>query len=368
MTDNVGIALPSPPACHRARAQLAEHAARTRVTHQPGTKFLAIALVALLLLVLSGYAEASCNTFNYQPGTVSFPSATITLPNNLYSGLILWTSAPTPVASPLSGTCSGSTPNGLVNRVPGASSASAGDDTLFPTGIAGLSYRILFTGNNNFTNAPSGVHAYPNQPSGTGNISFSGNAQLQLVITNAIAFGSANPGSISGPIANWDVDGCTWFFFCGTGDVIDFSASGITFVPPACSITTDPTVVTLPTVYSSAFTGAGSTPGQTPFNVQLNCPSAAVGANLAITLATNSPVAGTPGVIANTAGSGFARNVGVQVLDRNGNPTPFGTPLSAGAVTAGNFNIQLSARYYQTGAPVTAGQVKATATYTITYQ
>jgi type 1 fimbria pilin len=324
--------------------------------------------LVLLLLVFSGYAEASCNTFNYQPGAVSFPSATITLPNNPYSGQILWTSAPTPVANPLSGTCSGSTPNGLVNRVPGAFSASAGDDTLFPTAISGLSYRILFTGNNNFTNAPSGVHVYPNQPSGTGNVSFSGNAQLQLVITDSVAFGNASPSFISGPIANWNVDGCAWIFFCGTGDVIDFSASGISFVPPACSILIDPTVVTLPTMYSSAFTGTGSTPGQTPFNVQLNCPSTAAGASLSITLATNSPVAGATGVIANTTGSGYAQNVGVQVLDRNGNPVAFGTAISAGTVTAGNVNVQLGARYYQTGTSVTAGQVKATATYTITYQ
>jgi type 1 fimbria pilin len=46
----------------------------------------------------------------------------------------------------------------------------------------------------------------------------------------------------------------------------------------------------------------------------------------------------------------------------------FGTAIPAGTVTAGSFNVQLGARYYQTGASVTAGQVKATATYTITYQ
>jgi type 1 fimbria pilin len=130
----------------------------------------------------------------------------------------------------------------------------------------------------------------------------------------------------------------------------------------------DPTVVTLPVVITSNFGAPGSVAGQTPFNVQLNCPSAAAGANLAITLATSNPVAGATGVIANTSGSGYAQNVGVQVLDRNGNPVSFGTAIPAGTVTAGSFNVQLGARYYQTGASVTAGQVKATATYTITYQ
>lgn len=330
---------------------------------------LAVLALGLLLLVVSSFARATCTTSNYHTGTVSFPSATITLPNGSYAGLVLWTSLPTAVVDPVQGTCSGSTSNGLQNQLAGQ--PGPGDDTLFPTGIAGLSYRILFTGSNNFTNAAAGVHAYPNQPYATGTVAFGGTAQLQLVITDPIAFGGASPSTISGLLAHWNVDGCVVVLgwpICGIGSVIDFTVSGITFVAPACTIAVDPTMVMLPTVYSSAFTGVGSISGQTPFNVQLNCPSAAAGANIAITLNTSNPVAGATGVIANTAGGGYAQNVGVQVLDRNGNPISFATAISAGTVTTGNFNVRLNARYYQTGVAVTAGQVKATATYTITYQ
>lgn len=330
---------------------------------------LVVLVLGLLLLAMSGFARATCTTSNYHTGTVSFPSATVTLPNGPYAGLVLWTSLPTPVVNPVQGTCTGSTSNGLQNQLAGQ--PGPGDDTQFPTGIAGLSYRILFTGSNNFTNAPLGVHAYPDQPDATGSITFGGTAQLQLVITDPVAFGGANPSTINGSIAHWNVDGCVILIVwpvCGIGSVIDFNTSGLTFVAPACTFAIDPTVVTLPTMYSSAFTGTGSTPGQMPFSVQLNCPSAAAGASLSITLATNSPVAGATGVIANAIGSGYAQDVGVQVLDRNGNPVAFGTAISAGTVTAGNVNVQLGARYYQTGTSVTAGQVKATATYTITYQ
>ena len=110
--------------------------------------------------------------------------------------------------------------------------------------------------------------------------------------------------------------------------------------------------------------GAGADAPNAPYGFG----TTATGADLAITLATANPVAGSTGVIANTAGGGYAQNVGVQVLDGNGNPVPFDSAISAGPVTAGNFNVQLNARYYQTGATVTAGQVKATATYTLTYQ
>lgn len=319
--------------------------------------------LGMALLAMAGRARADCSYTN-QPGTVTFaPPATITLPNTLSVGTILWTSSPVAATNPPTLTCGGTTNSGVQNSIAGQ--PSAGDDTLFPTTVPGLAYRILYPGTSN------PLHAYPNQPI-PANSDFGGAFALQLVATGSIAPGSVLAG---GQLGQWNVDMCifVWgggqcFWLLGPNPVETFSTSGITFVPPACSIITDPTVVTLPTVYASAFTGTGFTTGQTPFSVQLNCPSSAAGANLAITLATSSPVAGATGVIANTAGGGYAKNVGVQVLDAGGNPIPFGTAVSVGTVSAGNLNVQLNARYYQTGALVTAGQVKATATYTITYQ
>lgn len=132
----------------------------------------------------------------------------------------------------------------------------------------------------------------------------------------------------------------------------------------ACSVAVDPTVVTLPTISTSALTGTGSTAGRTPFNVQLNCPA---GANLYITLATSHPQSGATGVIAPT--SGDAGSVGVQLLKANGTtPVTFGTAISEGTTTNGAMNLPFYAQYYQTGSSVTAGNVSATATYTLTYQ
>jgi type 1 fimbria pilin len=134
----------------------------------------------------------------------------------------------------------------------------------------------------------------------------------------------------------------------------------------SCSVAIDPTVVTLPTISTSSLAGVGSTTGKQPFHVQLSCPA---GANLSITLATSRPQAGATGVIAPTAGSGYAQNVGVQLLKSDGaTPVPFGTAISEGTTTSGTVNLPFYAQYYQTGASATAGNVAATATYTLTYQ
>lgn len=323
---------------------------------------LSFLLPGLALLAMAGPASADCGAYFAQPGSFDFaPPAVITLPNSLPVGTVLWTSQPVVPANPPTLICFGSTDSGVQNNV--GSNPVANDDTLFPIGNTGLSYRLLYP------DASNSLHAYPNQPVVSGPLGAA--AVLQLVATDSIVPGSVLPG---GQLAQWLVELCNFHNGACRGNkftsspVEIFNTSAVTFVPPACSIITEPTVVTLPTVYASDFTGTGSTPGQTPFNVHLNCPSTATGADLAITLATANPVAGSTGVIANTAGGGYAQNVGVQVLDGNGNPVPFDSAISAGPVTAGNFNVQLNARYYQTGATVTAGQVKATATYTLTYQ
>ncbi len=142
--------------------------------------------------------------------------------------------------------------------------------------------------------------------------------------------------------------------------------NAVTVSVTACSVAIDPTVVTLPTIATAALTGTGATTGKQPFSVQLNCPA---GANLSITLATSNPQAGVTGVIAPTTGSGYAQNVGVQLLRSDGTtPVPFGTAISEGTTTGGIISLPFYAQYFQTGTSASAGNVTATATYTLTYQ
>jgi type 1 fimbria pilin len=325
-------------------------------------------LAPLLVLVLSGKARADCleSTGNANTVMFSFPG-TITVPNNVAPGTILAYSKPTQPSNPQAVLwCFGTTNSGITNDI-GAQPVN--NNTLYPTGIAGLSYRILHPD----TSSP--LHAYPYESVSPGYYPLNVASVLQLVATGNIANGS----QLSGQIAQWDFDLYQKQCHGNSGDhgrgnncqyvrvaqqpVLLFNISSVRFVSPACSITTDPTNVTLPTVLSSQFSGMGSTTGTTPFAVQLNCSNPTT---LTITLQTNSPVNGATGVIASTSGAGYAQGVGVQLLDHNAQPVQFGTPISVAGVQNGGVSIPFSARYYQTGV-VSGGQVNATATYTINY-
>ena len=331
-----------------------------------GMRLVVLAL-GLLLLIVAGRARADCY---YSSGTtaatISFtPPATITISPDAVVGTVLWTSAPIAPANPLVLNCSGTTSSGIANYM-GLTPTSG---TLFPTGIPWLSYQVLY---------PDSTHSLqpnPYEPVDGGNgmaVTFSGGYALQLVVTGPVTSG----GTLSGQLGLWQMVYYTCTEYNPGGNcpnsrwveavysLATFVTSSVTFVLPTCKAAADPTVVTLPTVYVSTFTGTGSASGQIPFNLQLTCSSKS---NLAITLATSNPQTGAPGVIAPTNGTGYAQNIGVQILDGNGKPAIFGTAIPAGQTTNGPYSVPFSARYYQTGANVSGGKVTATATYTLTY-
>lgn len=142
-------------------------------------------------------------------------------------------------------------------------------------------------------------------------------------------------------------------------------------VVTTCSTAVLPSsTIVLPTVSTQSFQGVGTTSGETPFTIHVNCTPAPQGSPaLAITLDTANPQAGAAGVIAPTTGTGRAKSVGVQLLQGNGGtPVTFGATIPEGPVPpSGSLPMPFFARYYQTAGGVTAGTVTATATYTLIY-
>ncbi|GAB3779964.1 fimbrial protein [Dyella agri] len=317
-------------------------------------------LLALVALALSGHAHATCSSTN-NPGTVTFspPGGQITLSSTgVAVGTILWTSSQATPANYPSLNCSGTTNNGIVSAY---GPPTGGDATLYPTNLSWLSFRILHPDTSN------PLSSYPNNASvPAGFIGFSVASALQLVVTGPIPQGqqgSTQQMTIpAGQLAQWNVDMTN-----GTNPVEIFKITNINFVIPTCTPAIDPTVVTLSAVPVTAFSGKNSTAGQQPFQVQLNC---VAGANLRITLSTTSSYSNNLGVINNTTGTGYATNVGVQILQQDGvSPVKFGTAISEGPTQNGTMSLPFFARYYQTSTSnVAVGQVSATATYTLTYQ
>ena len=333
-------------------------------------------LLGLVGLPRVGLAECQYYNRNHQAGVVTFNAGTITvtISQNPSTTTPIYTSNTNavPPGTPLYLTCYGSTPSGIVNQVAGPPSGS--DDTLFPTGIPGISYRILHPDTTNF------LSSYPNYAiNGYGNISFSVASNLALYYVGPYL--PSNDSTINGELAVWNVDVCSSqnFYNCYFGtassspqpvEIFKLNAT-IHILVPTCNIATGSvnTTVTLPGVNQTAFTGPGSTAGRTPFSLQLtNC---ANNLGVLITLNSNNAQPGATGVIAPTSGSGYASGIGVQILESDGTtPVTFGTAINTGTTSGSNSNyaINLYARYYQTGQTVTGGSVKGIATYTVEYQ
>lgn len=344
------------------------HASASRRSQRlPGLLF-----ACILLLSLAGMprlAKADCGFSSGQVTTVTFNAGTITLTLDTQPGTVLWTSSTASPANPPVLRCNGSTHGGIVNTIAGPPIGS--DNTLFPTGIPGISYRILHP------DVGTKLREYPDYPTGSGTFSVTSN--LQLVYTGP--FLPPNNSTLSGELSQWKIDICNnpdiflgYYFGChGTvapRPVEIFNINAIIHVlVPSCDIATGSInkTVALPETSSLPFSGPGATTGKTPFQLQLtDCPD---NLGVFITLHTDNAQPGATGVIAPTSGAGHATGVGVQILQANGTtPVTFDTALDTGTTSNPGYTIDFYAQYYQTGATISAGKVKATATYLIQYQ
>ncbi|MCH7318580.1 fimbrial protein [Acinetobacter sp. ANC 5659] len=157
-------------------------------------------------------------------------------------------------------------------------------------------------------------------------------------------------------------------------------ANAITIASSSCELQGNINkVVQLPTVMKSGFSGIGSTQGEQSFDLNILCngginPTGYEEKNL-ISLDFDFPQDGNNSeVMTNTApSSARANGVGVQLFwkyQSQNKPIRKGDKLQVGTVNSNQtvqYNIPLSARYYQTATNVTAGRVQAMATVTIQY-
>lgn len=318
-------------------------------------------------------AWADCGFASGAATTVTFNAGSITLTPSTTIGQVLWTSNTAAPSNPPVLACNGNTNGGIVNTI-AASIPVNGDNTLIPTGIPGISYRLLHP------DAGTLLALYPNYPTGSG--TFSVTTNLQLVYTGPYL--PPNNSTLTGQLSQWKIDICDkpnlfLGIYRGCNGTVSpqpvetFNISAIINIQvPTCNV--DPgsvnKIVTLPSVTAAQVT-ANPTPGSTPFSLQLvNCPA---NQKVFININTTNPYTSAVGVIAPTAGTGYATNVGVQILRADGStPITFSDDpaqaINTGTTSASSYAINLYARYYRTGTPVTAGSVKGIATYTINYQ
>ncbi|WP_248804639.1 fimbrial protein [Pseudomonas sp. MWU13-2100] len=162
--------------------------------------------------------------------------------------------------------------------------------------------------------------------------------------------------------------------FSNIGKGFDFQLSG-TVIQAQCGISTvSANPVSLGDWRTSDFKGVGDATPAVPFNITLdNCDADPGDVNIAwanIRLETANGSVPIPGVEGGfTLGSGStASGVGIQILKADGlTPVPLQREVPLAAIAPGSTVLDLSARLYQTGARVNAGEVKGSLNFTISF-
>ncbi|MBC3936731.1 fimbrial protein [Undibacterium sp. CY7W] len=331
-------------------------------------KMLRICRQLFFLLLLSGislvtHASTNCSIVS-APSSFTMP-AVVTVPRDAPVGTLIGT----PVSQNYSFTC---TTNDNFNpgnprqayiqfrtANPASSTARSGGGIIIPTNLAGIG---LLVNDTLGINVPMGDDFAFVKSSGA-------------VATNAVTFqfiktGAVTPGVVS---AKANLFHFQWVVL-GLNNSTNFSPDvyvslngGTNVNVIACSVSAGSAnmTVSMPTIPTSALTGQGSATGGTPFSLNLTCQS---GSTVKITMNTANASGTYPGVVQPTVGAGFAAGVGVQIRDGGGTPVSFGSKTVVGLSPDGVLSIPYSARYFQTGTTITAGNVAATVTFTMNYE
>jgi type 1 fimbria pilin len=345
---------------------------------------LLILLPGLFAWPATALAQAVCYFQDGNGKAINAPAAQIITFNSVTIPL----SSPPPAAGSNIGLPRTATATGtqIVISCPSSTGTSGGvqpsygtynpTNNTFYSPTPGVAFQILRAGNP--------IQVYPNGSlSGNTTTIFSNNTTFQLISTGVLpSNGNQIPAGTT--LGQWQfnnlctkpqVNGSGTYTGCTTNSavqtVIIFQSGGVTITASTCSVSTGSqnVTVTLPSVSVSALGAVGATAGTTRFGINLTGCSSSLA--VSAMLSTSNPFAGPNGVITSTTGAGYAGGVGIQILQPNGvTPVTFDTAFPTGTTSGANSNytFNLYARYYQTTAPVTPGQVQATATYTLTYQ
>jgi type 1 fimbria pilin len=253
---------------------------------------------------------------------------------------------------------------------------AAGFNDVYPTSVSGLGVRYTVKGgpgcdtvsatikgtlNIKCTESSSGVNIYLDVPM---------SVTVSFVATGPIKSGASTLSNVPTVTTTiFDPAGSgTW----GKDPLYPGSASG-TLSTATCSVQTPGLAVALPNVTTNAFgSGIGATAARTAFNLSFAC---AQGAQVSIVI-TDAVSPSNRTDILTLGAESTAKGIGVQVLKDQRTTVFFGPDAAGpnvpnqwliGATPNGLLTLPLWAQYVRTGA-VTAGSVKALATFTMSYQ
>lgn len=251
---------------------------------------------------------------------------------------------------------------------------------LFDTSIAGIALKI--TASPDQASASACLRCGPNSTAGfeigalNRTCTGSGNNRrctatiTQTFTAQFVKTGAVTPGTVQGlQLMQF------WWYEYGTtassgpmGTAVTLNG-GAQVTSVGCTVDTGSQnmTVTLPAVTTAALQTQGATAGRTRFNINLTCQS---GTTASITFAATNPFNNPTGIIAPTTGTGIAANIGIQLLNGSASaPVPFTVAQSLGTTPNGAWAVPFHVQYYRTSSSaISAGNVRGTLTFTMTYQ
>ncbi|CAE6746057.1 fimbrial protein [Paraburkholderia haematera] len=327
------------------------------------------------LLSMSAHANLTCN-----PSTPSMTlnAGTISVPVNAAVSSTVKTVAPDAFQFGCYMTGSGGAPASatLYADLIVTNPLAAGFNDVYQTGIAGLGIRYTFNSadcgisNQVLANGSTRLICPFTGPLGGPRVQLNLTVTSTLIVTGTIAPGASTLSTIPAiglTFRTSDGGSGSW----SQPPIYSGSATGI-LTHATCSVSQPNVYVPLATADTRAFAaGAGTVFAPTPFSLTLSC---SAGAKVSITLTDNVNPANRSNTLQLTPDSS-ATGVGIQILNGSG-PVSFGadsaTPGNTNQWLVGNspngqLQVPLTARYISTGS-VSAGKVKALATFTMSYE
>lgn len=254
----------------------------------------------------------------------------------------------------------------------GAAGAKIAGRNIYLLGSSGIGYTVMVT----TLSACNGASGYINgAANGDGNVNNylicgTGSGMLAQPMKSSITVdfyktGEIKPGKVAGQqmaafIAQM---GTSW-----QAPESYVRGSDFTISTQGCSVTNTSINIPMGIVKSSSFNGVGSSAGEQSFSIPLNCDA---GVKVGLTIAGGSAGiwnADNGLINLDSSSSTTATGIKLQVLMK-GAPIKLSSLIDVVPLTTqGPINIPMSARYYQSAAPITPGSANATATFTMRYE
>jgi type 1 fimbria pilin len=332
-------------------------------------------LVFAALAAAPAHAGIGCNALSLNK---TIAAGAISIPMSATSGQTVLTLPPSTFQAQCSLTA-GTTSGTLITNLATTTAPAPGFNDVYPTNVPGLGVRYTFNVNgdaacdNHNQTMKSGAIAISclvTGPSDTGAWVYSNmTVTTSLVVTGVIKAGASVLSSA--PVITFiytlkDVGG-SW-----PKDPLYIAAATGTLMTATCSVQTPGIAVTLPTVSARSFASVGTTAGKQAFSLSFACAS---GAQVSIVITDAVDPTNRSNVLKLGAES-TAKGIGVQILKDGSTPVLFGPDAVGqsvqnqwliGASPNGSLELPLSAQYIRTG-DLSAGSIKALATFTMSYQ